>query len=624
MMSLYLKCASMIYSVKWCFMEPDKKEVSTRSIIRVFGRELAKQPFLFALILIGVVGEQAMSVTIPVFMRALLNILASHDVNAVIVHSASVTIGIIAALMIARLIFNRMEIWYLSTLETRACENLILSSFEYLVRHSHTFFANQFAGTLTRRINKYATAFVDMVDSVVMDFLPAALFVSGAIVVLYIHSAALGIILGVWTVLFVTVQIYLSRLQRPLRVERSLRDSKLGGAVADAIGNQSTITTFAGVAHERNRLQGFTDLLRVAQLRSWHFTVSIWGIQSFLMVCVNIALLWGALHYWQRGQLTIGDFILIQTYLVGAFQMLSSVSFRLRRFYDSFADAGEMVAILETPHEVRDIPDAKSLAITQGAVDFKDVSFHFNEQQPILTHLNLSIKPGEKVALVGPSGAGKSTITKLLLRFYDVKGGSIEIDGHNIAQVTQDSLREAIAFVPQEPILFHRTLTENIRYGKRDATDEEVIEAAKKAHCHEFIQHLKYQYDTYVGERGVKLSGGERQRVAIARAILKDAPILILDEATSSLDSESESLIQDSLKVLMQGKTVLVIAHRLSTIMNMDRIVVIEGGDVVADGTHQELLAQGGLYAKLWSIQAGGFLRDEEDEGDKSIAENVA
>ncbi len=211
------------------------------------------------------------------------------------------------------------------------------------------------------------------------------------------------------------------------------------------------------------------------------------------------------------------------------------------------------------------------------------------------------------------SGAGKTTITKLLLRLYDVSSGVIEIDGQNIAAVTQESLRNAIAFVPQEPTLFHRTLLENIRYGRRDASDEDVYEAARKAHCHEFISVLPEAYDTFVGERGVKLSGGERQRIAIARAILKNAPILVLDEATSSLDSESESLIQDSLKTLMEGKTVLVIAHRLSTIMHMDRIIVLENGTVVADGTHDELLGKGGLYQKLWSIQAGGFIADEEE-----------
>jgi ABC-type multidrug transport system fused ATPase/permease subunit len=228
----------------------------------------------------------------------------------------------------------------------------------------------------------------------------------------------------------------------------------------------------------------------------------------------------------------------------------------------------------------------------------------------VLKNFNLKIAGGEKIALVGPSGAGKTTVTKLLLRLYDVKGGAIKIDGQNISDITQDSLRDAISFVPQEPVLFHRTLMENIRYGRRGASDEEVLQAARQAHCHEFIERLPEKYNTYVGERGVKLSGGERQRVAIARALLKNSPILVLDEATSSLDSESEALIQDALETLMQGKTVVVIAHRLSTIMKMDRIVVVESGTIAAQGTHLELVKQEGLYRKLWSIQAGGFIGD--------------
>ena len=276
-----------------------------------------------------------------------------------------------------------------------------------------------------------------------------------------------------------------------------------------------------------------------------------------------------------------------------------------------------MVDIMNLPREITDAPGAAQLAPRDGTIEFKDVVFAFSDGKPVLSDFNLAITGHEKVALVGPSGAGKTTITKLILRFYDVTGGAIEIDGQNISKVTQDSLRGAIAFVPQEPILFHRTLMENIRYGRRDATDAEVVEAAKQAHCYEFIMRTKDGFDTYVGERGIKLSGGERQRIAIARAILKNAPILILDEATSSLDSESEALIQDALARLMEGKTVIAIAHRLSTVMKMDRIIVIENGAVAMSGTHDELVTHdGGLYQKLWEIQAGGFLADDtEKEG---------
>lgn len=344
------------------------------------------------------------------------------------------------------------------------------------------------------------------------------------------------------------------------------------------------------------------------------------------MLAINVGLLYGAVIFWQKGLVTIGDFVLIQNYLLVLFNRLISMNRELRRFYDSFADAGEMVEILEMPHEIQNAPNARPLKTTGCEISFRDVNFYFDEGKPLLKDFNLSVKGGEKLALVGPSGAGKTTVTKLLLRLYDIAGGSIEIDGQNIAAVTQESLRDSIAFVPQEPILFHRTLMENIRYGRREASDDEVIAAAKKAHCHEFISALPEGYQTFVGERGVKLSGGERQRVAIARAILKSAPILLLDEATSSLDSESEALIQEALQNLMEGKTVIVIAHRLSTIMKMDRIVVIENGKVVAEGTHQELLKQGGLYQKLWNIQAGGFIDDEptSDEGIESESDDLS
>jgi ATP-binding cassette, subfamily B, bacterial len=270
---------------------------------------------------------------------------------------------------------------------------------------------------------------------------------------------------------------------------------------------------------------------------------------------------------------------------------------------------------LHLPHEIKDAPHAFKLNVSQGLVEFKNVTFAFGKDEqnkPVFTNLSISIKAGEKVALIGSSGAGKSTFVKLLLRLHDLKSGQILIDSQNIADVTQESLRENISLVPQDPALFHRTLMENIRYGRRDASNEEVTQASKLAHCDVFINDFPLKYETFVGERGIKLSGGERQRVAIARALLKNAPILILDEATSSLDSHSESLIQDALNTLMKGRTTLVIAHRLSTIRKMDRIIVLGKDGVVEEGSHDELMRAHGTYARLWNLQAGGF-------ADKSI-----
>ena len=263
-----------------------------------------------------------------------------------------------------------------------------------------------------------------------------------------------------------------------------------------------------------------------------------------------------------------------------------------------------------TPHEIKNTDTATALKISKGEIKFKNVTFNFNENKAVLDNISCLIKPGEKIALVGPSGAGKTTFIRLILRLYNLTSGEIFIDNQNISQITQESLRENISLVPQDPILFHRTLKENIRYGKPSASDEEVVRASKLAHCDDFIENLPNKYETLVGERGVKLSGGERQRVAIARAILKNAPILILDEATSSLDSHSEALIQEALDNLMKGCTTIAIAHRLSTIRKMDRIIVMEDGKIAEEGTHEDLAnRESGIYKELWELQVGGFIQ---------------
>jgi ATP-binding cassette subfamily B protein len=393
--------------------------------------------------------------------------------------------------------------------------------------------------------------------------------------------------------------------------KRSAADSKLSGTLSDSMTNSSTIKLFASSKHEMSLFEAVAEDVRSIRLWTWNIDSLIRTVQGFLTIIVEIAVMFSAFKLYQKGQLTLGDFVLFQTYILTLTEQMWQFGWVLKHLFEAFADAKEMVEIIDNPYDVQDVPNAGVLKVTEGKIDFTDVVFNFNETRKVLDGFSLSIAPGEKVALIGPSGAGKTTVTRLLFRFHDVTSGTILIDGQDISKVTQDSLRNEIALVPQEPILFHRSLMDNIRYGRRDATDEEVLEAAKKARCHEFISSLPDGYETMVGERGVKLSGGERQRVAIARAILKDAPILVLDEATSSLDSESEHLIQEALNILMEGKTVIVIAHRLSTIITMDRIIVIEGGNIRAMGTHDELLKKDDLYKKLWSIQAGGFLKEE-------------
>jgi ATP-binding cassette subfamily B protein len=326
------------------------------------------------------------------------------------------------------------------------------------------------------------------------------------------------------------------------------------------------------------------------------------------MSVLQIFVLYLMVNMWLNGKISAGMVVLIQIYMFAAFDHLWDLGKSMVRLFKALADAKEMVDIFDEKPDIEDIKNPEKCLISRGEINFQNVNFEYVKGFPVFSEFNFKIKPGEKVGLVGHSGSGKSTIVKMLLRFADVKSGGILIDGQNIAKLRQDDLRQKVSYVPQEPILFHRSIKENIGYAKHGASDEEIIDAAKKAHAHEFISQLPKGYDTMVGERGVKLSGGERQRIAIARAMLKDSPILMLDEATSSLDSISESYIQDAFDELMKGKTTVVIAHRLSTVQKMDRIIVLDKGHIVEEGTHKELLEKKGFYAALWERQTGGFL----------------
>ena len=495
-------------------------------------------------------------------------------------------------------------------LESRVMTDLVQSSFRYLVRHSYQFFSDNFTGSLVRKVNRLARAFEEITDQIQFKLLPLLVTMGGILIVLFHRNSALGFILSLWVFIFIVLHYFIAVWKLKYDVQKAKKDSEVTGVLADALTNSTNIKLFSGYNHEDNLFKKATEELYKIRIFTWRINEWIDAVQGFLMIFIEFVLFYVAIKLWQKKILTVGDFALIQAYLITLFQQLWDLGRVLRRVYEGLADASEMVEILDTPHDIQDSVIAVPLMVSQGEVEFRKVNFSFHQTRKVLRDFNLNIQPGEKVALVGPSGAGKTTVVRLLFRFHDIENGAILIGGQNIAQVTQDSLRDQIALVPQEPILFHRPLKENIRYGQIEATEEEVVEAAKKAYCHDFISQFPLGYDTYVGERGVKLSGGERQRVAIARAILKNAPILVLDEATSSLDSESESLIQNALRTLMKGKTVIVIAHRLSTIMQMDRIIVIDKGKIVATGSHEELLKEQGIYKKLWEIQAGGFIKD--------------
>lgn len=585
-----------------------QKNYSVKKILEIIWNGMRMYKWSVFLLIILSLTANICGVIVPLFYKAFFDVLAQTTPAADRAPELIQLIVIIFAINGFSWLCWRVVVFVNNIFQPNVKKNLETNSFAYVLDHSYTFFSNAFVGSLVRKIHRLANAFEKLMDELLWNILSLVVVVVGNLIVLFMRDVRLGIVLLLCVAVIAVFNITFAMWKLKYDYAKSLLDSESTAVLSDALTNSTTIKLFASQAQEKIVFGNVMERWRQAQTRLWNYDGIAESVQAGLMVLAEFVMFYVAIQLWQQGLLTIGDFALIQSFMVGIFMRVWNLGKSIRHIYEGLADAAEMVEILETPHEVKDFSKASLMRVTDGSIQFKDVTFKFNKTRVVLNGLNMHIQPHEKIALVGPSGAGKTTITKLLLRFHDVESGVISIDDQNIAKVTQNSLREAIAMVPQEPILFHRSLMDNIRYGRPDASDEEVFEAARRARCHDFIVELPEKYNTFVGERGIKLSGGERQRIAIARAILKNAPILVLDEATSSLDSESESLIQAALDELMKGKTTIVIAHRLSTIMRMDRIVVIDGGKVVDSGTHDELLTKEGIYKKLWEIQAGGFI----------------
>lgn len=487
-----------------------------------------------------------------------------------------------------------------------------LQLMQKMTKHSHHFYQNQFAGNLGNKIKDIMSGIPDLLKMIINEYFAHGLSFVIAIGTLWSVSIQFALLFTTWLILFVTISQRLVIKAKKLRYESAEIRSVVIGDIIDILTNIMNVRLFANEKVEDAKLTNVMNrYVSADQLRDWYF-MKIFAFQGISFVIYQAICLALLIIGFKHGTITPGDFALVLTINFSTIQILWSFSRDLIKFSELFSYVTQGLNVILAPIEIQDKPNAQPLVVQNGEIIFDQVQFQYKDSELLFKDKSIIIQPGQKIGLVGYSGSGKSTFVNLILRLFDVTAGRITIDTQDLRDVTQNSLRESIGMIPQDPSLFHRTIMENIRYGKPDASDEQVVMAAQHAHAHEFIQALPEGYNAMVGERGVKLSGGQRQRIAIARAFLKNAPILILDEATSQLDSVTESYIQKSLWQLMQGKTTIVIAHRLSTLLEMDRILVFDNGRIVQDGTHPELLAQGGLYATLWNAQVGGFLPEKE------------
>ncbi len=498
----------------------------------------------------------------------------------------------------------------------RLRRSVTLELFAYLQRHSHRFITNHFAGSLAHRISETTQGVAMTLASVIFDFFPVFIKLAIAGVLLFHASYLLGGFIILWSAIFLSFSFKLSRdLQPHARAHASAR-SETNGKIVDSITNLSSVRLFARLGFERSYINSYLGREIKAAHVSMGYMEKIQWFQYSAALVLRVGVLVLAAYLWQQGKIDVASFVMSISLALLIIGEVRNLGRRFLEFFEYIGNIAHGVHSIIRPHEVTDAPGAASLEISRGVIEFRNVTFGYVPERNIFENLNLTIHPGQRVGLVGYSGSGKSTLVNLVLRLYEPQQGAILIDGVNIGKVTQESLHSQISLIPQEPGLFHRTLRENIGYGNLEADESGIEEASALAHAHDFIKEMPEQYNSMVGERGVKLSGGQRQRIAIARVIAKDAPILIMDEATSSLDSLTEKLIQESLDTIMKGKTVLVVAHRLSTISHLDRILVFDRGRIVEDGSHNELLAKNGIYTGLWSRHVDGFIPESEAETD--------
>lgn len=596
--------------------EGRKIDIPFTDVVGFVVRRWFDYPSLLAKTLGGVFLSTLADIATPVLAGRLVNDISRHAAGPGVVHSPELLalrddawrmLSGLIVLGLVGLYGRRASFTGISHLTLAIMQRIAGQAFARVQQFSTDWHANTFAGSTVRRLTRGIWAIDMLDDTLLLLIVPEVLVLVGTTIVLAIRSPMMGIALGAFVVAFAWLSIALTlRYVAPSARAANAWDTKMGAAIADAITCNAVVRAFGAEAREEARLQRVVRGWRGRTLRTWIRGTNSANLQALASLGMRMLMIGLAVWLWWQGEAGPGDvaYILTMVFLIQGY--LRDLGQQVSQVQRSVNEMEELVAVFRREPAISDSPNPQALRVTRGGIRFEHVTFCYPDQTKALyDDLNLVIAPGSRVALVGPSGSGKTTLTKLLQRLYDVTAGHILIDGQDIAQVRQSDLRSSIAIVPQEPLLFHRTLAENIAYARPAASRAEVEEAARLANAADFIEHLPEGYDTMVGERGVKLSGGERQRVAIARAFLADAPILIFDEATSSLDSQSEALVQEAMRRLMRDRTVIVVAHRLATVMELDRILVFGRGVLREDGTHAELVArEGGIYRRLFELQS--------------------
>lgn len=586
----------------------------TDNVFKFLWKYLSKLKFLFFAVLLSVIlGEACVRVALY-YASEIVETLSSAADRKEVLYTALGFAGLTAIFLFLKGVLLNVVIFiearFLPKYNTYVAKDL----FNYAHQHSTAFFAEEMAGNISSKIKTIIDNSYYIYYNLLWGFVSPSVALLISFGFIWHINWELGALMLVLNCLLIWLIYTLSKKLAPYSETRSRLMSEANGGLVDSITNASLVKNFSNFIAEKSRY--FREMRKAAEadrIETIQFgkIFLTQGMCRALMEAIFYAL---PIWYWYQEKISVGQFVLIQSLIVTLSGLYSMLSMQFMQFFKLYGGIRDGLKLLARPREVVDVKGAKKLKVRHGDIAFSHIEYHYKGSEPLFSDFNLEIRGGEKIGLVGRSGSGKSTLIKLLSRYYDLQSGEITIDGQNIALVTQDSLRRQIALIPQDPSLFNRSIMENIRYGNLKASDEEVYAAAKKAYCHDFIMALPQGYESKVGERGVMLSGGERQRIAIARAILKNAPILILDEATSALDSESERYIQDSLRNLMEGKTVIAIAHRLSTLKEMNRLVVMEHGKIIEQGSHSALLRKKGVYSSFYDLQSSGFLKMDSSD----------